>query len=68
MECSGCGHMKDRVVETRMVVDGVRRRRKCLGCGRLGTTHEWIDEQTLGVIINGRVGKRTKVCPGVCVF
>jgi len=46
MRCPWCGHLEDRVVDSREAQDGLatRRRRECLGCGRRFTTYERIDE------------------------
>ncbi len=52
MKCSFCGHLEDRVVDSRSSADGltIRRRRECLACGRRFTTYERIEEQRLMVI------------------
>jgi transcriptional repressor NrdR len=46
MRCPYCGHLEDRVVDSREAQDGqaTRRRRECLGCGRRFTTYERIEE------------------------
>ena len=46
MRCPFCGHLQDRVVDSREAQDGLatRRRRECLGCGRRFTSYERIDE------------------------
>ena len=46
MKCPYCGHMKDRVVDSResRFGDSIRRRRQCLNCGRRFTSYERIDE------------------------
>jgi transcriptional repressor NrdR len=46
MRCPFCGHIEDKVVDSREVKDGVsiRRRRECLDCGRRFTSYERIDE------------------------
>jgi transcriptional repressor NrdR len=46
MRCPGCGHLEDRVVDSREAQEGqtTRRRRECLGCGRRFTTYERIEE------------------------
>lgn len=46
MKCPYCGHMKDRVVDSResRLGDSIRRRRQCLNCGRRFTSYERIDE------------------------
>ncbi|MCS6839107.1 MAG: transcriptional regulator NrdR [Bdellovibrionaceae bacterium] len=42
MKCPFCGHLEDRVIETREQKDGllIRRRRECLGCRQRFTTVE----------------------------
>ena len=46
MRCPYCGHLEDRVVDSREAADGqaTRRRRECLGCARRFTTYERIEE------------------------
>ncbi len=46
MRCPACGHLEDRVVDSREAQDGqaTRRRRECLGCARRFTTYERIEE------------------------
>jgi transcriptional repressor NrdR len=46
MRCPTCGHVEDKVVDSREAQDGLatRRRRECLGCGRRFTTYERIEE------------------------
>jgi transcriptional repressor NrdR len=46
MKCPFCGHLEDRVVDSReaKVGDAIRRRRECAKCGRRFTTYERIDE------------------------
>ena len=46
MKCPYCGHLKDRVVDSRESRDGdsIRRRRQCLKCSRRFTSYERIDE------------------------
>jgi transcriptional repressor NrdR len=46
MRCPACGHLEDRVVDSREAQEGqaTRRRRECLGCGRRFTTYERIEE------------------------
>lgn len=40
VRCPTCGGAKSTVVEARPVIDGVRRRRQCSGCGARWTTRE----------------------------
>ena len=46
MKCPFCGHLGDKVVDSRESREGevIRRRRECLGCGRRFTSYERIDE------------------------
>jgi transcriptional repressor NrdR len=46
MKCPYCGHLKDRVVDSRESREGdsIRRRRQCLQCSRRFTSYERIDE------------------------
>jgi transcriptional repressor NrdR len=46
MKCPYCGHLGDKVVDSRESKEGevIRRRRECLGCARRFTSYERIDE------------------------
>ncbi len=46
MRCPYCGHMEDKVVDSRhsKTGDAIRRRRECLGCNQRFTTYEHIEE------------------------
>ena len=46
MKCPFCGHLGDKVVDSREGKEGevIRRRRECLDCGRRFTSYERIDE------------------------
>jgi transcriptional repressor NrdR len=46
MRCPYCGHLEDRVVDSREAQEGqaTRRRRECLGCSRRFTTYERIED------------------------
>ena len=46
MKCPFCGHIEDKVVDSRESKEGevIRRRRECLECGRRFTSYERIDE------------------------
>src|ERR1044071_721770 len=46
MKCPFCGHMEDKVVDSRESREGdvIRRRRECLRCDRRFTSYERIDE------------------------
>ncbi len=45
MKCPSCGHLEDKVVDSRSTKEGIaiRRRRECLACGRRFTTYEYIE-------------------------
>ena len=46
MKCPYCGHLEDKVVDSRESKEGevIRRRRECLGCGKRFTSYERIDQ------------------------
>ncbi|MGH9799538.1 MAG: transcriptional regulator NrdR, partial [Blastocatellia bacterium] len=46
MKCPFCGHIEDKVVDSRESREGdsIRRRRECLKCERRFTSYERIDE------------------------
>jgi transcriptional repressor NrdR len=46
MKCPYCGHLGDKVVDSRESKEGeaIRRRRECLSCNRRFTSYERIDE------------------------
>src|ERR1700757_908294 len=46
MKCPFCGHLEDKVVDSRESREGdvIRRRRECLQCGRRFTSYERIEE------------------------
>jgi transcriptional repressor NrdR len=46
MKCPFCGHIQDKVVDSRESKEGesIRRRRQCLNCQRRFTSYERIDE------------------------
>ena len=52
MKCPFCGHLGDKVVDSRESKEGeaIRRRRECLDCGRRFTSYERIDEIAYMVI------------------
>ena len=47
MNCPRCGHVENKVVDSRAGKDGdvIRRRRECISCGRRFTTYERIEEE-----------------------
>ncbi|HVP48836.1 MAG TPA: transcriptional regulator NrdR [Bryobacteraceae bacterium] len=70
MNCPFCGHLHDKVVDSRESKEGdsIRRRRQCLSCERRFTTYERIDEVPYMVIKkDGRREKfdRQKVLAGL---
>ncbi|OHD14225.1 MAG: transcriptional regulator NrdR [Spirochaetes bacterium GWB1_48_6] len=52
MKCPLCGHMEDKVIESRQNISGttLRRRRECLGCAYRFTSYERIEEIPLMVV------------------
>lgn len=46
MKCPYCGHLEDKVVDSRESREGevIRRRRECLACSRRFTSYERVDE------------------------
>jgi transcriptional repressor NrdR len=70
MTCPFCGHIQDKVVDSRESKEGdaIRRRRQCLACEKRFTTYERIDEVPYMVIKkDGRREKfdRQKVLTGL---
>ncbi len=60
MTCPFCGHLEDRVIDSRESREGdsIRRRRQCLSCEKRFTTYERIDEVPYMVI--KKDGRREK--------
>jgi transcriptional repressor NrdR len=55
VKCPHCSKANLRVIDTRAVNDGIRRRRKCQICGRRFTTYErWASSDPLVVKSDGR--------------
>ena len=52
MRCPWCGHLEDKVVDSRAADAGaaIRRRRQCLACGRRYTTFERVEVAGLTVV------------------
>jgi transcriptional repressor NrdR len=50
MQCPHCGYIDSKVLDSRDVDDGVRRRRQCISCGSRFTTYERIQKSGLYVI------------------
>jgi transcriptional repressor NrdR len=60
MKCPFCGHIEDKVVDSReaKIGDTIRRRRECAKCGRRFTTYERIDE--IPYVVVKKDGRREK--------
>ena len=52
MRCPKCGHLNDRVIDSRStrMGDAIRRRRMCLSCGHRFTTYEEVIPASLRVV------------------
>jgi transcriptional repressor NrdR len=50
MNCPFCGHFDSKVIDSRDVNDGIRRRRECLSCSERFTTYERLEPAGLFVI------------------
>jgi transcriptional repressor NrdR len=52
VRCPWCGHLEDRVVDSRPAErgDAIRRRRQCLSCGRRFTSYERVEQAALIVV------------------
>ena len=60
MKCPFCGHLEDKVVDSRESKEGesIRRRRECLKCEKRYTTYERIDE--IPYMVVKKDGRREK--------
>ena len=60
MRCPFCGHVEDKVVDSReaKIGDTIRRRRQCVKCNRRFTTYERIDE--IPYMVVKKDGRREK--------
>lgn len=58
MKCPSCGHLEDRVIDSRSAREGqaIRRRRECLKCKRRFTTYEIVE--TTPVLVIKKDGRR----------
>jgi transcriptional repressor NrdR len=70
MKCPYCGHLEDKVVDSREGKEGraIRRRRECLKCGRRFTSYERIEEITFMVVKKDdrrEAYDRTKIMAGL---
>lgn len=63
MRCPFCGHLEDKVVDSRESREGdaIRRRRECLACGRRFTSYERVEE--MPVLIVKKDGRREPFDP-----
>ena len=50
MNCPYCGYYDSKVIDSRDINDGIRRRRQCLSCGSRFTTYERLQRASLFVI------------------
>lgn len=50
MRCPYCGDMESRVIDSRPVGEGVRRRRKCVHCGARFTTYERVQPRNVFIV------------------
>ena len=50
MHCPYCGYHDSRVMDSREINEGIRRRRQCIGCGARFTTYERIQPVSLFII------------------
>jgi len=50
MKCPYCGGLESKVIDSRSLDEGVRRRRKCLACGARFTTYERLQPHSIFVI------------------
>ncbi len=52
MRCPKCGHLEDKVIDSRLVKEGsaVRRRRECESCRKRFTTYEFIERVPLQIL------------------
>ena len=52
MKCPSCGHLEDKVIDSRSAKEGqaIRRRRECLKCQRRFTTYETVEMTPLLVV------------------
>jgi transcriptional repressor NrdR len=68
VKCPHCGKADSRVIDTRAVDSGIRRRRRCQACGQRFTTYEqWASNDPLVVKDDGRREEfdRNKLLAGV---
>jgi transcriptional repressor NrdR len=56
MRCPYCGHDDSKVIDSRDVVEAIRRRRECLGCKARFTTYERL--HAVSLLVNKKDGRR----------
>lgn len=61
MNCPYCNYHDSRVIDSRNVNDGIRRRRQCLGCAARFTTYERL--QPVGIFVIKKDGRREEFNP-----
>jgi transcriptional repressor NrdR len=63
MECPNCGKTDNKVIDSRLIKDGIaiRRRRQCLVCSTRFTTYEATEEGLLPFLITKNVGQATTI-------
>ena len=69
MNCPYCGYYDSKVIDSRDINDGIRRRRQCLKCDARFTTHERLQPTGLFVIKKGERREefsRDKLLSGLC--
>ena len=54
MRCPHCGHDGSKVVDSRSVDQGIKRRRECLECGARFTTYERVDTSNVMIMKKDR--------------
>lgn len=70
MKCPFCGHLNDRVIDSRLSPEGdkIRRRRECLQCEKRFTTYEKIEDIPVKVIKKDKTREdfdRVKLMTGI---
>jgi transcriptional repressor NrdR len=50
LKCAYCGGTESKVIDSRNIEDGIRRRRQCLACGTRFTTYEHLQSKNLYVV------------------
>jgi len=63
MECPNCAKTDNKVIDSRLIKDGIaiRRRRQCLVCSTRFTTYEATEEGLLPFLITKNVGQGTTI-------